>query len=174
MSEALDTIGNPLSASIQSGLKRVRDLGGNEQVSKELQLYASQSGDRSATFEFNVSGIPNKSSPIIRQWRFTKSTDGWEKPNSCTIEARQDALHIEQTGVDPYVSAPVKARGAQMRLKWWGRAAEDGIAQVFWWTKELPQPDGSRLANIQVFKDREQEYSAEFLVEGELAGVRID
>jgi len=139
-----------------------------------MQPYASQPGEKTATIEFNVSGFPNKSSPIIRQWRFAKSTDGWGKPNSCTIEARQDALHIEQTGADPYVSAPVKARGAQMRLKWWGRAAEDGIAQVFWWTKELPQPDGSRLANIQVFKDREQEYSAEFLVEGELAGVRID
>ncbi len=274
MSEALDTIGSPLLASIQSGLKRVRDLDGDEQVTKEvqrfldpecdflieiekdgtikpqllkaslgldengwrtslvkvinrsgvaaklraespnalpipngpadevskrwlelrlfegrpmtanlsglgleyriMQLYASQPGEKSATIEFNVSGFPNKSSPIIRQWRFAKSTDGWGKPNSCTIEAKLDALHIEQTGADPYVSAPVKARGAQMRLKWWGRAAEDGIAQVFWWTKELPQPDGSRLANIQVFKDREQEYSAEFLVEGDLAGVRID
>ena len=37
MSEALDTGGNPLSANIQAGLKRVSNLEGDEQVTTELQ-----------------------------------------------------------------------------------------------------------------------------------------
>jgi hypothetical protein len=84
------------------------------------------------------------------------------------------ALQIQQTGSDPYLSAAVSARGGNMKLKWWGKANEDGVAQVFWWTKELPQPDGSRQRNVQVFRGREQEYEVEIPVEGELAGVRID
>jgi hypothetical protein len=48
------------------------------------------------------------------------------------------------------------------------------VAQVFWWTREEPQPDGRRSVNVPVHARREGLHEVEFKVNGELAGVRID
>lgn len=163
-----------MALSLFEGRPMLPNLSGLGLEYRIVQVYASQTGQRQAKFEFNVGGLPGRTSSLIKQWRFDKDTDGWEEPNDCRISVSKGALHIEQTGDDPFLSAPVTARGGRMRLKWWGRAEEDGVAQVFWWTRELPQPDGGRLLNVQVFRDREQQYEIEIPVEGELAGVRID
>ena len=111
---------------------------------------------------------------MVRRWRFTRDADGWGAPNDCTLEARDGSLWIEQTGQDPFLSAPVEAKGGRMRLRWSGTTSTDGVAQVFWWTKEAPQPDGRRSVNVQVLANREGVNEVEFKVDGELAGVRLD
>ncbi len=163
-----------LALNLFEGRPLAANLSGLGLEYRILQVHASQAGDRLARFDVSVGGLPGQSSRTIRQWRFTKDTDGWGSPNDCRLEQKEGALFIAQTGIDPYLSCPVKARGGRIKLRWWGRAEEDGVAQVFWWTTELPQPDGARVRNAQVFQGRDQAYEVELPIEGELAGVRID
>ena len=163
-----------LSLSMFEGRPLLPNLSGLELEYRIVHLYAAKPGEKQTRFEFSVGGPSGKKSSTIKSWRFNRDTAGWGNTNQCTIRAVNDSLRIEQTGDDPYFSTPIQARGGRMRLRWWGTSAQDGIAQVFWWTGELPSPDGTRLVNVQVFKDRQQEYVAEFQFEGELAGIRMD
>ena len=156
------------------GRPMLSELSGLKLEYRILELYASRSGPMAATIEFNVDGLKGANSPTIRKWRFLQDTDGWGKSNDCDLSVSNSSLKIKQTGSDPFFSTPVAARGGKMTLKWWGNAQQDGVAQVFWWTNELPNPDGQRCVNVQVFKDREQQYSVDLNVEGELQGIRID
>jgi len=156
--------GRPLAAAL-SGLGLEYRL---------VQIYGSQPGEKSGVLEFNISDARGGASPGVRQWRFGSGTDGWGALNDCTVEVRDGSLWIEQTGGDPYLSAPVEARGGRLRLRWSGTTSSDGVAQVFWWTREAPQPDGRRSVNVPVFANREGVNEVEFDVEGELAGVRLD
>ena len=156
------------------GRPMLSELSGLPLEYRIIELYASTPGSKSATLEFSVGGLKGTRSPTIKQWRFQQDTDAWEKPNDCKLSVQGGSLVVRQTGNDPYFSTPVAARGGKMRLRWWGKAEQDGVAQVFWWTDKLPSADGQRCVNVQVFKDREQQYSVDFQVEGELQGVRID
>ncbi len=139
-----------------------------------VQIYGSQTGDKSGVLEFNISDASGGVSPIVRQWRFAENTDGWGRPNDCTLEARDGSLWVEHTGNDPYLSAPVEAPGGRFRLSWWGTTSTDGMAQLYWWTRDQPLPDGGRSVNRQIVAQREGVNTFEFRVRGELAGVRID
>ena len=141
---------------------------------RAVQISSTHAGERTARIEFSA-GLPGaKDSPVIRQWRFGKDADGWGDAHDLTMDVRDHALHLTATGNDPYLSAPVQARGGKMVLRFWGKTDSSDIGQFFWWTDQLPQPDGQRQKTFQLNAGREQEYAIEFPVEGDLRGVRLD
>ncbi len=87
---------------------------------------------------------------------------------------RDQSLFLEATGDDPYLSAPVSARGGRMVLRFWDGQMDQALDKSFWWTDQLPQPDGGRQLVFQLDPGSDREYAIEFPVEGELKGVRID
>jgi hypothetical protein len=139
-----------------------------------LQVSSTTPGKRSARLEFSTAGTKQTGDTLIREWRFQKDTDGWGQPNDLNLDVRDGSLHLTSTSNDPYLSAPVEARGGKLILKFWARTESKDIGQVFWWTEQLPQPDGQRQVNFPLSPGRGQEYSVELPVEGELRGVRID
>ena len=156
--------GRPLDATL-SGLELEYRL---------VQISSTRTGERTARLEFNTGVAGAKGSQTIRQWKFDKDADGWGQLNDLKLDVRDKALHLQATGVDPYFSAPVQARGGKMMLRFWGQTDSSDIGQMFWWTEQLPQPDGQRQMNFQLNAGRDQEYAIEFPVEGDLRGVRID
>lgn len=141
---------------------------------RAVHISSTHAGERTARIEFSA-GLPGaKNSPVIRQWRFGKDAAGWGGAHDLTMEVRANALHLTATGSDPYLSAPVQARGGKMVLRFWGKTDATDIGQVFWWTDQLPQADGQRQKTFQLNAGREQEYAIEFAVEGDLRGVRLD
>lgn len=133
-----------------------------------------KTGTRRARLEFNAGVAGAKNSQSIRQWRFDKDADGWGQLNDLKLDVRDKSLHLTATGIDPYFSAPVDAHGGKMVLRFWGQTDSKEIGQMFWWTEQLPQPDGQRQMNFQLNPGRDQEYAIEFPVEGDLRGIRID
>jgi len=133
-----------------------------------------KTGTRRAKLEFNAGVAGAKNSQSIRQWRFDKDADGWGQLNDLQLDVRDKSLHLTATGNDPYFSAPVEARGGKLILRFWGQTDSKEIGQMFWWTEQLPQPDGQRQMNFQLNPGRDQEYAIEFPVEGDLRGIRID
>ena len=139
-----------------------------------VQISSTHPGARTARIEFNA-GLPGaRNSPVIRQWSFSKDSDGWGEAKDLTMDVRDNAMHLSATGNDPHFSAPVQARGGKMVFRFWGKTDSTDIGQFFWWTDQLPQPDGQRQKTFQLNAGREQEYAIEFPVEGELRGVRLD
>jgi len=163
-----------MALSVFEGRPMAATLSGLGLEYRLAQVYGSQPGDKTGTLEFNISDAQGGASPMVRQWRFAEHTDGWGATNDCALSVRDGSLHVDQTGNDPYLSAPVEARGGRLRMRWWGTTDRDGMAQVFWWTREEPNPDGARSVNLQVFANREGLHEVEFRVKGELAGVRLD
>lgn len=156
--------GRPLSAT----------LSGLELEYRIVQLSSTEIGDRAARIEFNAGAIGAKDSSVIRQWRFDRDSDGWGELNDLKMVVKDQSLNLEAIGDDPFLSAPVTARGGRMILRFWGRPDGPGVGQVFWWTEQLPQPDGGRQVVFQLDPGSDREYAIEFPVEGELKGVRID
>ena len=156
--------GRPLDAS----------LSGLELEYRFVQLSSIQTGERPARIEFNAGVAGAKGSQLIRQWKFDKDADGWGQLNDLELEVRDKAMHLTSMGNDPYLSAPVNARGGKMILRFWGQTDSSEIGQMFWWTEQLPQPDGQRQKNFPLNAGRDQEYAIEFPVEGDLRGVRLD
>ena len=139
-----------------------------------VQIYSRDAGQKSALLEFNVSGDPKGDRDLIREWRFDKDTDGWNEMNQISIEAKNGSLEVESTGEDPFMGAVVESRGGPMMLRFWAKTPVAGIGQVFWWTKDIPNPTGDRQTNFILEPSKEHLYEIPFHVEGELAGVRID
>ncbi len=156
--------GRPLDATL-SGLELEYRL---------VQISSTRTGERPARLEFNAGVAGAKNSQTIQQWKFDQDADGWGQLNDLKLEVRDKALHLTATGNDPYFSAPVEARGGKMVLRFWGQTDSSDIGQMFWWTEQLPQPDGQRQMNFQLNAGRDQEYAIEFPVEGDLRGVRLD
>ncbi len=163
-----------LSLSPCDGRPMDANLSGLGLEYRAVQISSTHPGERTARIEFGA-GLPGaKDSPVIRQWRFTKDADGWGDAHDLTMEVRDSGLHLASTGTDPYLSAPVKARGGKMVLRFRGKTESSDIGQLFWWTDQLPQADGRRQHTFQLHAGREQEYAIEFTVEGDLRGVRLD
>ncbi len=150
------------------------NLSGLELEYRIVQLSSTAIGDRKARLEFNVGTAGSKNSSVIKQWRFDKDAAGWGNLHDLKIEVRDQSLYLDAVGDDPFLAAPVTARGGRMVLRFWGRPDTAGVGQVFWWTEQLPQPDGGRIVDFQLDPGSDREYAIEFLVEGELQGVRID
>lgn len=171
----LDDVANRwLSLNAYDGRPLDATLSGLELEYRLVQISSTRTGARTARLEFNAGVAGAKGSQTIRQWKFDKDADGWAELNDLKLEVRDKALHLQATGGDPYFSAPVQARGGKMVLRFWGETDSSDIGQVYWWTEQLPQPDGQRQMNFQLNAGRDQEYAIEFSVEGDLRGVRID
>ncbi|MEM8734978.1 MAG: CehA/McbA family metallohydrolase, partial [Planctomycetota bacterium] len=139
-----------------------------------IQIYSRDSGSKSAKLEFNVSGDPKGDRDLIREWRFDQDTDGWHEMNQIEIAASEGSLQVESTGEDPFMGATVESRGGPMMLRFWAKTDVAGIGQVFWWTKDIPNPTADRQTNFILEPNKEHLYEIPFHVDGELAGVRID
>ncbi|MBL8892522.1 MAG: CehA/McbA family metallohydrolase [Planctomycetaceae bacterium] len=163
-----------LSLSMQDGRPLDARLSGLGLEYRIVLVSSIAPGTRTAKLEFNAGIAGAKNSPVIRQWKFDKDADDWGNANDLQIEVREQTLHLTATGSDPYFSTPIMARGGKMILRFWGQTDSNEMGQVFWWTNQLPQPDGQRQATFQLHPGQTQEYKVEFAVEGDLAGVRID
>ncbi|MCR9200372.1 MAG: CehA/McbA family metallohydrolase, partial [Planctomycetaceae bacterium] len=156
--------GRPLTAN----------LSGLELEYRIVQIYSRDTGNKNALLEFTISNKPGDAGALIREWRFGTDTDGWNAMNQLQLEAREGSLFATATGDDPFMGAEVDSRGGPMLLRFWAKSEEDGIGQLFWWTKDRPQPTGDRQTNYLVEPGEEKLYEVPFHVDGELAGVRID
>lgn len=163
-----------LALSMYDGRPLNANLSGLELEYRIVQLMSTAVGERSARFEFSTGLSRGGNSSIIKQWRFDKNADGWGNLNDMEVEVRDSSLFVKGIGDDPFFSAPVSARGGRMVFRFWGRADSSGVGQLFWWTEQLPQPDGGRQIVFQLDPGSDREYAIEFPVEGELRGVRLD
>ena len=163
-----------LALSMYDGRPLNANLSGLELEYRIVQLSSTTVGNRKARLEFNAGIAGSANSSVIRQWRFDKDSDGWGELNDLEMVVRSQSLFLQANGDDPFVSAPVSARGGRMVLRFWGRPEGPGVGQVFWWTEQLPQPDGGRQMVFQLDPGSDREYAIEFPVEGDLKGVRID
>ena len=147
-----------------------------------VELWAASAGDRTATLEFSTpptDGVvaPPGTTSIVAAWRFTDGVAGWDSTtNQVNLEARDGALFVEGTGDDPFLGATfsVPSKPAGLVLRFWAKAEEAGIGQVFWWTEERPRPDGGHVVTFNVEPGREMLYEIPIPADGHVVGVRID
>ena len=147
-----------------------------------VELWASDAGDRTATVEFSTppsDGVvaPPGTTSIVAAWRFAEGVAGWDSTtNQVELEARDGSLFVEGTGDDPFLGAvfPAASKPAALVLRFWAKAEEAGIGQVFWWTEERPQPDGGHVVGFNVEPGREMLYEIPIPADGHVVGVRID
>ena len=150
------------------------NLSGLELEYRIIQIYSRDPGEKNAVLEFTISNKAGDDGALIREWRFEKDSDGWNAMNQTELEVRDGSLHITATGDDPFMGAQVEGRGGPMLLRFWAKSEVDGIGQLFWWTKDRPQPTGDRQTNYIIEPGEERLYEVPFHAESELAGVRID
>ncbi|MCA8998825.1 MAG: CehA/McbA family metallohydrolase, partial [Planctomycetaceae bacterium] len=150
------------------------NLSGLELEYRIIQIYSRDTGPREAILEFTISSKAGDEGALIREWRFDLDTDGWREMNQIEIAAQDGSLNVTSTGEDPFMGADVKARGGPMLLRFWAQSEVDGIGQLFWWTRDIPQATGDRQTSFVLEPGREYLYEVPFHVEGELAGVRLD
>jgi hypothetical protein len=150
------------------------NLSGLELEYRIVQIYSRDTGRKNALLEFTVSRGAGDDSELVREWRFDKDTDGWRALNQCEIVAEDGSLQFTSDGEDPFIGADVESRGGPLLLRFWGQTDESGIGQLFWWTKDRPEPTGDRQTNFLIEPGKEHLYEVPFFVEGSLAGVRLD
>lgn len=150
------------------------NLSGLELEYRVIQIYSRDAGPKNGLLEFTISNKAGDDGALIREWRFDRDADGWNAMNQIEFEPRDGSLHITATGDDPFMGAEVEAGGGPMLLRFWAKAETDGIGQVFWWTKDRPQPTGDRQTNFIIEPGEERLYEVPFTAESRLAGVRID
>lgn len=160
-----------LALSMYDGRPLNGNLSGLELEYRIVQLSSTTVGNRKARLEFNAGIAGSAKSSVIRQFRLDKDSDGWGELNDLKMVVRDQSLFLEATGDDPFLSVPVSARGGRMVLRFWGRPDGPGVGQVYWWTEQLPQPDGGRQMVFQLDPGSDREYAIEFPVEGDLKGV---
>lgn len=139
-----------------------------------VQIYSRDAGIKQALFDVFVSEDPATDQDLIRQWRFSENVDGWYTMNNAEVQTADGALRVVSTGEDPFIGAKVEAQPGTMVLRFWAMTKQEGIGQLFWWTKDRPSPSGDRHANFLLEPGKEHLYEIPFQCEGELAGIRLD
>lgn len=145
-----------------------------------VEIYARDVGERSVRLEFaaSVTGKTSvrRESSVIADWRFDQDTAGWQAQNDVTLRVEDASLHVTCTGDDPFFATTLAepSRPGKFLLRFWAKSEEAGVGQVFWWSEERPQPDGSHVVSFQVEAGRDMLYEIPFSEEGRLTGVRID
>ena len=150
------------------------DLSGLELEYRIVQIYSRDPGRKQGLLEFGVSAGTDEGGALIREWRFDEGKDGWSEMNQVEIEMDEGSLNITSTGNDPFMGAEVQSPSGPMMLRFWAKTDVEGVGQLFWWTKEIPQPTGQRQTNFLLEPGKEHLYEVPFHSEGELAGVRLD
>lgn len=144
-----------------------------------VEVFSRDAGVRAARIEFAAptpgAADVGRGSAIVADWRFGEEDTGWQAMNQVELEVVNGALGVTGTGDDPFFGAslPRPARPGNYVLRFWARAEEAGIGQVFWWTEERPQPDGAHVVAFNVEPGRDMLYEVPLAEEGHLTGVRI-
>lgn len=154
-------------------------LSGLELEYRAIQLYSRDEGRQFARLDFNVGELrlpAGARQALIREWKFDQGSDTWTALNQCTVETRAGVLRVTSSGNDPYISAPVRAPGGRMVLRFRARVERDGQGQVFWSTADRPNFDGRRLRGFRLQRGNGEwrDYSLPIQVDGELRAVRLD
>ncbi len=145
-----------------------------------VEVYSREAGDQTARIEFSApqpGGVSvSRSSSIIADWRFDQDAAGWEAMNQSTLKAHEGSLLVEGTGEDPFFGTNLKksAQPGNLVLRFWARAEEAGVGQMFWWSEERPQPGPGHVIAFNVEPGREMLYEIPFTDDGHVTGVRID
>jgi len=145
-----------------------------------VEIFARDVGERKARIEFSApvagSSPGTRNSSIIADWRFDKDTAGWQAQNQVELQVSDGTLRVRGTGDDPFFATTLSepARPGNYVLRFWAKAEESGVGQIFWWTQERPQPDGGHVNSFNVEAGRQMLYEIPFSDEGHLTGVRID
>ncbi len=160
-----------------------RALSGFPLEYRAIQIYARDAGVHRARLDFGLTPLASArpardgSGRLIRAWDFdADDTSGWRPLNACRLESRAGALRAIATGADPYFAVSQSAPGGDMVLRFAARTAKVVEGQVFWWTRERPQPDGGRLRSFRLGAAPGvwQRGEVRFRAASDLAGVRID
>ena len=145
-----------------------------------VEVYSRDAGEQTARIEFAApqpgAASVNRTSSIIADWRFEKDTAGWESMNQTTLKAHEGSLQVEGTGEDPFFGTNFakSAQPGNLVLRFWARAEEAGVGQMFWWSEERPQPDAGHVIAFNVEPGREMLYEIPFTDDGHVNGIRID
>ena len=163
-----------MTLSVFDGRPLAAGLSGLTLEYRLIQLSAIGTGEKNASVEFSVGGLPGQKSSVIREWNFTKDADGWGEANNGMIEAGGGSLRFRSDGSDPFLSAPVRARGGRMVLRFFAQSDIGGMGQLYWTTADATSADAQRQVTLQMHSGAPQIYEVEFEPEGELAGLRLD
>lgn len=139
-----------------------------------VQIYSNDSGVKEATLDFSVDLKSKTPGRHIRRWRFDQDADGWQNLNQTEIEVRDNAMYVTGTGDDPFIGAEVGNATGELLLRFQAETEDNGMAMVFWWTEERPEPDAVRVAMFPLIPQGTHEYEVVLPVNGVLAGIRID
>jgi len=142
-----------------------------------LQVFSRDAGEKAADLSFRVeggTGLTVGKGPVVREWKFATGPDGWTADHGVRFEPAPGVLKMTLTGSDPYFSTPVNARPGKMVLRFWATFGQPGVGQVFWWTKERPQPRAAYQVQFNLQPGRATEYEVEFDCDDDLTGLRID
>jgi hypothetical protein len=139
-----------------------------------VQISSRDAGTKEGTLSFLLGGGPTANQPGRRDWIFDTDTAGWRNLKQCELTARDGSLHIKMDGIDPHIGVDVDGPATEYVLRFWGKIAADGIGEVFWWTKDRPEPSGRFQRTFAIDRGESREYEVRFRADGELRGVRID
>lgn len=103
-----------MALSMYDGRPLNANLSGLELEYRIVQLSSTTVGNRKARLEFNAGIAGTANSSVIRQWRFDQDSDGWGELNDLQMKVRDKSIYLEANGDDPFLSAPVSARGGRM------------------------------------------------------------
>ena len=169
-----------LSLSMFDGQPMTPTLTGLPLEYRIVEVYSRDAGEQTARIEFaapqpGVASV-NRTSSIIADWRFEKDTAGWESMNQTTLKAHEGSLQVEGTGEDPFFGTNFakSAQPGNLVLRFWARAEEAGVGQMFWWSEERPQPDPGHVIAFNVEPGREMLYEIPFTDDGHVNGIRLD
>ena len=169
-----------LSLSMFDGQPMTPTLTGLPLEYRIVEVYSRDAGEQMARIEFAApqpgAVSVNRTSSIIADWRFEKDTAGWESMNQTTLKAHEGSLQVEGTGEDPFFGTNFakSAQPGNLVLRFWARAEEAGVGQMFWWSEERPQPDAGHVIAFNVEPGREMLYEIPFTDDGHVNGIRID
>ena len=143
-----------------------------------LQIFSREEGEQTAVLECAAPGPANghAASSIAAEWQFRDGPAGWKPTNQIELTTEGGRLLVRGTGDDPFMTAslpePVRAGGYVLRF--WARAEEPGVGQLFWQTEQRPAPDGAHAVSFQLEPGQEHLYEIAFTAEDTLTGIRID
>ena len=149
------------------------DLSGLELEYRVLKVSASGRGERMATVEFNVSGLPGRKSALIRQWRFAKGGDGWSAHQQAQISGADGLLEFTATGADAFMRAPVEARSGRMKLRFQAQSEVAGTGRLAWFSSTAPDAAADGEVSFQLTKGAAQVHEIEFEASTDLTAIRL-
>ena len=139
-----------------------------------IQIYSRDAGERQGRLVFSLGDYEDSAKPLIKRWEFENEPEGWFPMNDTEFKVENGHLQITTLGDDPFMGAEVSSEPADFELRFWAETELDGPAQVFWWTKDRPQPSGDRLKNFYLRPGKGEQYRIQFRTTTPLAGVRLD